>query len=78
MSREEDYWLSCLWCFREFALGEIFIAFVDDKEEKDSHTVVICECLRCSEKHPSGDKKEKEGHWLVLERTLEDYIIRNE
>jgi len=59
--------LECIYCGREFDLGEVFIAYVNKKD-----IIVICQCLNCAEYYPQ-DNPEKEGGWLVLKRTLEGY-----
>lgn len=61
--------LECIYCGRPFGLNEIFICHVNSKE-----LITICSHLDCGE---ANTKKEKDGGWVAVERTLQGYEVHS-
>jgi hypothetical protein len=60
--------LECIHCGKGFKMNEIFIAHMKD----DGFITISCH-LDCGE---ASSKKEKEGGWVVIQRTLKGYELQ--
>jgi len=70
MVKYQEKELECIHCGKGFKLDEIFIAHLNNNDK-----VTISCHLDCGK---SSTKKEREGGWIVIQRTLQGYEVKSD